>query len=113
MLAGGRRFRLACVLGSCVAAVCGEGRSARLLLFASVRNIHVTSLSLIDSFAASYRGLTSNSPLTMPMTTVSVKFTDMIGQFCGREDFSEWLKKFELVLTLQEGASALSEWGGL
>ena len=31
---------------------------------------------------------------------VSVKFSDMVGQFRGKENFSEWLKKFELVLTL-------------
>lgn len=33
--------------------------------------------------------------------TLSVKLADMIGQFRGGGDFGEWLKKFELVLTLQ------------
>ena len=37
----------------------------------------------------------------MATSSLTVKFTDMIGQFRGSEDFSEWLKKFELVLTLQ------------
>lgn len=33
--------------------------------------------------------------------TISTKMSDVVGQFRGEGDFSEWLKKFELVLDLQ------------
>ena len=42
-------------------------------------------------------------------SVVSVKFSDMVGQFRGNEDFSEWLKKFELVLTLQGMTSSFEK----
>ena len=42
-----------------------------------------------------------SSKAAPPPSILSVRLTDLVGRYDGREDFSEWIKKFELVMQRQ------------